>query len=131
MKTIEVLLINETGAKFVHVEDDNKAINKLLGWDDAWNVPTISVMNRKYLCVCSDTGKIRHEKVSALSLKNIFSPKETLQETFIVGSIIITKFDGIDDFESLNDEDKNVLLSSIMRPSTNSMYFPDVLVLDY
>lgn len=129
---IKVLLINENGADFVNVENTNEAINKLLNWDDAWNVPSIQVRGHNFLCVCADLGKIRHERVACLSYNNLIEPKEALQEPFIVGSVIITKFDGIDDFEALNDEDIEILKSRLFTHGKNYLkdYFPTILVLD-
>lgn len=129
---IRVLLINEQGADFVNVENTNQAINKLLNWDDAWNVPTIRVRGHNYLVVCSDMGKIRHEKVSCLSYDNLIEPKEALQEPFIVGSVIITKFDGTDDFEALNEQDIEILKSRLYAHGKSYLkdYFPTILILD-
>lgn len=129
---IKVLLINEQGAKFTEVENTNEAINELLAWDDAWNVPTIEVRGNRYLVVCSDTGKMRHEKVSCLSYGNLLEPSEALREPFIVGSVIITKFDGTDDFEALNDDDVETLSSRLYEHKKTYLkdYFKTILVID-
>lgn len=129
---IKVLLINENGADFVNVENTNEAIEHLLKWDDAWNVPTIQVRRHNYLVVCSDRGKLRHERVACLSYNNLIEPKKALQEPFIVGSVIITKFDGIDDFEALNDEDIEILKSRLYTHGKDYLkdYLPTILVLD-
>lgn len=129
---IKVLLINEEGADFVNVENNNEAITKLLQWDDAWNVPTIRVRGHDYLCVCADLGKIRHERVACLSYDNLIEPKEALREPFIVGSVIITKFDGTDDFEALNDNDIEILKSRLFTHGKDYLkdYLPTILVLD-
>lgn len=132
MKKIQVLLINEHGADFIEVENTNTAINEVLKWDDAWNTPTIQVRGQRYIIICSDTGKIRHEKVSALGYTNLISPSETLKEPFVVGNIIITKFDGIDDFETLNDKDVEILKSRLYTHGKKYLkdFMPVVLVLD-
>ena len=127
-----VLLINETGASYIDIDNTNEAFNRALNWDDAWNTPTLSIRGHKYICVCADTGKIRHERVSALSYANLVEPKETLREPFIVGSCIITKFDGTDDFEALNDEDIELLDSRLFSHGKTYLkdYFKTILILD-
>lgn len=129
---IKVCLINNHGADFVNVENNNEAFNKLLGWDDFWDCATILVRGQKFIVVCADTGKMRHEPVSCLSYNNLIEPKEALQEPFIVGSCIITKFDGKDDFEALNDKDIETLKSRLYTHGKNYLkdYFPTILVLD-
>ena len=124
-------LINKDGAKVIDIENNNKEINKALGWSDAWNTPTIKVCGERYIAICSDLGKIRHEPVSALSSKNLFLRFKTLREPFLVGPIIITKFDGIDDFESLNDEDIEYLESSTINVGIEGAdFYKEVLILD-
>lgn len=129
---IRVLLINEQGANFVNVENTNKAINQLLNWEDCWDVPTINIRGHQYLIVCSDTGKMKHWPVSCLSYDNLIEPKEALREPFIVGSVIITKFDGKDDFKSLNDKDVEILESRLYTHGKAYLkdYFPTILILD-
>lgn len=128
---MRVLLINENGASYIDIENDYKAFNKALDWDDAWNTPTIRVKGHQFVCVCSDTGKLRHEQVSALSYTNLIEPKETLREPFIVGAIIITKFDGTDDFEALNDQDVALLNSRLWTPiSIVEEFYKTMLILD-
>lgn len=129
---IKVLLINSDGAKFIDIENTNKALNEALQWNDAWNVPTIKVRGNDYLVICSDTGKLRREPVSCLSYIDLIEPKQALREPFIVGNVIITKFDGIDDFTSLNDKDIEVLTERLYehkKPYLKS-YLPTILVLD-
>ena len=127
-----VLLINETGASYIDIDNTNEAFNNALNWDDAWNTPTLSIRGHKYVCVCADTGKIRHERVSALSYANLIAPKETLQEPFIVGACIITKFDGTDDFEALTDDDIELLDSRLYSHGKTYLkeYFKTILILD-
>ncbi len=128
---MRVLLINENGASYIDIENDYKAFNKALGWDDAWNTPTIRVRGHQFICVCSDTGKLKHEQVSALSYANLIEPKETLREPFIVGAIIITKFDGTDDFEALNDQDIALLNSRLWTPiGIVDEFYKTMLILD-
>lgn len=132
--TIKVLLINENGANYIDIENDYKSFNNALKWDDYWNTPTISVMGKKYIAICSDTGKLRHESISALSKVNFIAPKETIRETFLVGAIIITKFDGTDDFETLNEKDIDTLnnrLFSFLQNKTKEGIMPTILMLDY
>lgn len=126
------LLINKNGASYIDIDNTCEAINKALGWDDAWNTPTISVRGHKYICICSDTGKIKHEPVSALSYNNLIEPKQALQEPFIVGAIIISKFDGIDDYEALNDKDIEILNSRLYSHGKTYLkdYFKTILILD-
>ena len=127
-----VLLINETGASYIDIDNTNEAFNSALNWDDAWNTPTLSIRGHKYVCVCADTGKIRHEQVSALSYANLIAPKETLREPFIVGACIITKFDGTDDFEALTDDDIELLDSRLYSHGKTYLkeYFKTILILD-
>lgn len=127
-----VLLIDKNGASYIDIENTNSAINKALNWDDAWNTPTIRVRGRQFICICSDTGKLRHEPVSALSYANLIEPKETLREPFIVGAIIITKFDGTDDFEPLNEDDIEILDSRLYSHGKTYLkeFYKTILVLD-
>ncbi len=127
-----VLLINDNGATFTDIENTNKDFERVLNWDDAWNTPTIFVRKHRFIAVCSDTGKLRHERVSALSYDNLINPGETLRETFLVGTIIITKFDGTDDFESLNDEDIEILNSRLFTHGKTYLkdFYKTILVLD-
>lgn len=112
---IKVLLINENGASFVDVENDYHAFNDLLGWDDSWNTPTIKVWGDDYICVCCDTGKIQHLPVSAITLNDLLSPTGELHEPFIVGNIIVTKFDGKDDFKSLTEHEIDKLRTRLYK----------------
>lgn len=128
---IRVILIDEEGANVLDIDNTCEAFNEALGWDDAWNTPTIELSGHKFIVVCSDLGKVRHEKVSCLSLVNFLAPKETLQEPFIVGNVIITKFDGIDDFTSLNEKDIDLIFDSLYYSNkNNSELMPQVLILD-
>lgn len=126
------LLINEQGAQFIEVENTNEGINEALGWDDAWNTPTIRVRGHEYILICSDLGKIKHEKVSALSYNNLIEPKETLKEPFMVGAILISKFDGTDDLEALNDNDVEILKSRLYTHKKTYLkdYYKTILVID-
>ena len=103
--------VNKEGASVLDIPNKLDEINNALGWTDAWNTPTIQICGRKYILICSDLGKVQHLPISALCRSNLITPKETIQEPFMVGTIIITKFDGIDDFEALNDEDLAILQS--------------------
>lgn len=124
-------LINENGGQVIDIENNNKEINKALGWSDAWNTPNINVNGEEYIAICSDTGKIRHEKVSALGINNLLSPKKELREPFLVGAIIITKFDGIDDFTGLNDEDiENIESSMACIGKEGRDFYENILILD-
>lgn len=130
---IKVLFIDENGASFVEVENSCDGFNSLLKWDDCWNTPTIRVWGDPYVCVCSDRGKIRHEPVSCISLDNLLDQTEELREPFIVGNVIITKFDGTDDFESLTDHDIEKLrtrLYKIPTPLKVKDFFKTLLILD-
>lgn len=124
-------LINENGGRVIDIENNNKEINKALGWSDAWNTPNINVNGEEYIAICSDTGKIRHEKVSALGINNLLSPKKELREPFLVGAIIITKFDGIDDFTGLNDDDiENIESSMACIGKEGRDFYENILILD-
>ena len=112
---IKVLFISENGASFVFIENNYNAFNDLLEWDDAWNTPTIKVWNNDYVCICADTGKIRHEPISAITMQNFFEEGDEIREPFIVGNIIITKFDGTDDFESLTEHDIELLRTRLYK----------------
>lgn len=129
--TIRVLLVNENGASFIEIDNTNDAINKALGWDDAWNTPTMSINGERYIIICSDTGKLRKEPVSAISMDNLIHPKSTLREPFVVGAIIVTKFDGIDDLASLNDHDVELLTERLFKHENHStMFYQTLLVID-
>lgn len=128
---IRVLLIDEEGANILDIENSNKAFNNALGWDDAWNTPTIIVGGKRFIAVCADTGKLRHERVACIGRNNFIEPKETLQEPFIVGATIITKFDGIDDFDSLTSKEIDILIDNLIDNSKRLKdYMPKVLILD-
>ena len=132
--TIKVLFISENGASFVDIENTCKGFNDLLGWDDAWNTPTIKIWNNDYVCVCADTGKIQHWPISALTMRNWTNDEmEQVQEPFIVGNIIITKFDGTDDFESLNEHDIELLRTRLYKvPHLIEVkdFYRELLILD-
>ena len=131
MTTIKVLLINDKGANFIDIENDNKAFDKALQWNDCWNTPTISVNDTHYICVCNDRGKIRHEKISCLCISNLFEPKSTIQDPFIVGNVIITKFNGTDDFTDLNEADIKNLKERLIDVGTDKKdLLPTILILD-
>lgn len=128
-----VLFIDKNGASFVDIENTNKAFNDLLGWDDAWNTPTIHVWNNDYICICADTGKIRHEPISAITMNNFFEDGDEIREPFIVGNIIITKFDGTDDFTDLDKHDIELLRTRLYKiPSKIPTidFFRTLLILD-
>ena len=130
---IKVLFIDMNGASFVDIENTCKGFNDLLGWDDAWNTPTIKVWNNDYVCICADTGKIRHEPISAITMQNFFEEGEEIREPFIVGNIIITKFDGTDDFESLTEHDIELLRTRLYKiPSKlpTKDFYRTLLILD-
>lgn len=125
------LLINENNADFIDIPNTNESIEKALGWDDAWNTPTINIGGVPFIAICSDTGKVRHEPVSAISFVNLIAPKETLQETFLVGPIIISKFDGTDDFESLNDQDVDLLRQHLWHHNMKDRnFYKTMLIID-
>lgn len=130
---IRVLRIDENGAEVIDIENTNQAFEEALGWDDAWNTPTIRVNGHSYIAVCSDTGKIRHEPIACIGANNLFEPNEQgyIKEPFIVGTTIITKFDGIDDFCSLDQADLNRLADNLMpmHKATNQWY-PKVLIIE-
>lgn len=131
MKNIRVLLLDREGANVLDIENSVEGFNNALQWDDAWNTPTIVVNGRKFIAVCSDTGKIRHEPVACIGRNNLIEPKEALQEPFIVGATIITKFDGIDDFEDLTSKDIDLLIDNLIDNSARLKdYMPKVLILD-
>lgn len=130
---MKVLFIDMNGASFVEVENTLEELNKLLGWDDAWNTPTIKVWNNDYVCICADMGKIRHEPISAITMQNFFEEGDEIREPFIVGNIIITKFDGTDDFESLTEHDIELLRTRLYKiPSKlpTKDFFRTLLILD-
>ena len=131
MKMVRVLLIDENGAEVIDIENTNTGFNNALGWADAWNTPTISVKGKKFIAVCSDRGKLRHEPVACLGRNNFIDPKDRLQEPFIVGSTIITKFDGIDNFEDLTSKDIDLLIDNLIDNSKRLKgFFNKVLILD-
>jgi hypothetical protein len=128
--TIKVCLINENGASFIDIENDYKAFEKALAWDDFWNCPSIDIAGQRFIAVVSDTGKIRKQPVSAITMLDLVKPKETLREPFLVGTIIITKFDGTDDFASLSPQDVELIESRLFTHSKIDNYFDTILVLD-
>lgn len=129
---MKFLLINENGAEFIEIENTNKAINEVLGWNDAWNVPTIKVRGLDFLCICSDLGKIKHQPISCISYDNLIEPKQEVREPFIVGAVLITKFNGIDDFKTLNDNDIEILKSRLYEHQKPYLkdYYKTILVID-
>lgn len=131
MKKIIVMTINNNGAKVVEIENTHKAFNALVSWDDAWNTPVVRVCGRYYIVICADTGKMRHEKISALSCDAI-NRLERLSEPFMVGDLVITKYDGKDDFESLNAKDIELLSSRIIttKPALNQYLYSHILAID-
>jgi hypothetical protein len=133
MKLIRVLIIEKDGANVIDIENTNTGFNNALGWGwhDAWNTPTISVNGKKFIAVCSDTGKIRNEQVACIGRNNLMDPKDRLQEPFIVGTTIITKFDGIDDFEDLTSKDIDLLIDNLIDNKKRLKgFFKKVLILD-
>lgn len=131
MKNIIVMTINEQGANVVEVENTNEAFNTLVSWDDSWNTPLVSICGRLYIAICSDMGKIRHDKISALSCSAI-NRLERLSEPFLVGDLIITKYDGVDDFESLDKKDIEILSSRIVNTKEGLKHYlyKQVLAID-
>ena len=130
---IRVFIIDKNGASVEDVENTNVAIDERLGWDDAWNTPTIRVGTNDYICICADTGKLRHEPISAMVVDNLFEQGEFIKEPFIVGAIMITKFDGTDDFESLTDNDIDNLKEHLYHiPSHLPVreFYRTILILD-
>lgn len=128
---IKCILINENGASVIDIENDYRAFNKALNWDDAWNTPSVKINGEQFIIVCSDTGKLRHEPISAISLDNLIAPKSTIVEPFIVGSIIITKYDGTDDFASLSEHDIDTIMERLYKHNKNYPdWFNTLLVLD-
>lgn len=130
-KYIKVLLLTKHGASFVDLEDTCEAFNEALEWDDAWNTPTIRIDDVPYIVVCSDLGKVRHEPISCLSLANLYdNDSETIKEPFIVDNVIVTKFDGTDDFESLNDLDIERLRNRLLNVTGHKDMFNIILIID-
>jgi len=129
---IDVLRLNYEGAKVITIENTNEGFNNALEWDDAWNTPTIRVNGKEYILICSDTGKMRHERISCVSKINLTNPQDTMQEPFMVGNIIITKFDGVDDFISLTEDDIINLMTRLYKHHNiyNTELMPSVLVID-
>lgn len=126
---MKTFLVNEQGAKVIDIPNNYEAIKQALGWDDAWNTPTLQIGGRKYIVICSDRGKIRHEKISAISVSTILTG--SLVEPFLVGPILITKFDGIDDFMDLDQADINILENAMFQArNPNDETFDLMLVLD-
>lgn len=133
MTTIKVFIIDKNGVSVEEIENDYRAINQRLGWDDAWNTPTIRVECNDYICICADLGKIRHEPISAMTLDNLFEVRDFIKEPFIVGAIMITKFDGTDDFESLTEQDIALLKSRVLNIPSNKPIkecYHTILILD-
>ena len=128
---IRVVFINESGMHDMTIENDYQTIKNLIGFDEAWNTPTITLDDVNYIVVCSDLGKIRHYPVSALSLHSLNRRKDRLEEPFIVGPIMITKFDGVDDFATLTDEDIERIESSMLNlEHAPEDWYNDILVFD-
>ena len=124
--------LNENGGQSIDIPNTYEALKKELSWDDAWNTPTINIKGIPFIIICSDLGKLKHMKVSCLSYNNIIEPTTTLKEPFIVGEVIITKFDGTDDFEALSDNDIDIIESRLieMPKLTKPMFYNRVLVID-
>lgn len=132
MNKIRVMVIKLNGVSVVEVENTNKAINDLVSWDDAWNTPMVWCGGRPYIAICSDCGKMRGERISAVKGTQILNLHEGIKEPFLVGDIVITKYNGIDDFESLNDKDIEILYSRLSKTSfyIKKYFYKDVLMLD-
>lgn len=130
---IKVLFLDKNGASFVDIENSLEGFKALLGWDDSWNTPTIHVWNNDFICICADTGKVQHWPISAITMNNFFNDEEQVKEPFIVGNIIITKFDGTDDFCSLTEHDIELLRSrlySIPAKIPSKDFYKTLLILD-
>ncbi len=131
---IRILLINQNGAEFKEINNTTKGINDALGWYDFWNTPVISIGGEQYICICSDNGKRDNEPISCIGINNLVSPSPDnyIKEPFICGTVIITKYDGIDDYETLNDRDVELLKEHLYKhnkPNTKD-FFPELLILD-
>lgn len=126
------LLINKNGASFIDIPNTLEAINETLDWDDAWNTPTITIEGNAYIVICSDLGKVKHEPVSAMGINNLLCPSDDLKEPFIVGNILVTKFNGVDDFDSLNAKDIDILTDKLWNHGINqpNMFNPTLLIID-
>lgn len=132
MAKIRVIVLNDKGYKIVEVQNDYKSIRSLVSWECAWNTPLVQVCGQKYMIICSDLGKLEKKKISCLGYTNLISPKETVQEPFICDEVIITKWDGNDDYETLNDLDIGILESRLYTHQKKYLrdFFPTILVLD-
>lgn len=129
---IKVLLINSKGYQFREIENHYEQFNKLVSWNDAWNTPSVVIDGHNYTIICSDLGKVRHDRVSCITMSNIKYPSETLREPFMVGDIVVTKFDGNEDFESLNNEDIERLSKRIFTTKNKaiSQFYNSILIID-
>lgn len=97
--------IDELGGRVIDIPNKYEAINEAWGLNHAWNTPTLQIGGKKFIVICSDVGKVKHLPISCISKDDLINPKSTIREPFIVGPVIITKFDGIDDFTDLTELD--------------------------
>lgn len=86
-------------ARVETIQDDYKVMQGLVGGGCIETVSLSEVLPR-VLVVCNDEGKL-------IGLK----PNICLGQDLICGDIFITKFDGVEDFTSLTNDDVNRVIS--------------------
>lgn len=124
--------LSETGHGVIDIPNTYESIKNELSWNDAWNTPTMLIRGKPFIIICSDLGKMKHMKVSCLSYPNLIVPRNALKEPFVVGEVIVTKFDGVDDFESLTKEDIELIESRLIETPnlSRTTFFDTILVID-
>lgn len=72
--------------------------------------PTRIIQNQKFIIVCDDEGALKRYKKPSMLIVNT-DDKEILE--IIFGNIFITKFDGVDDFDSLTKKEIKKILEAV------------------
>lgn len=124
-------LIDEHGADVVDIANTNEAINKALHWKNSWgcwNETAVDVSGIQYLIICCDLGKRIGLPISAIPTETFETGK--LQEPFMVGPVLITKFDGKDDYETLTEKDIENLRKHTGRLKNPISCYKEVLIIN-
>ncbi|MCR5309171.1 MAG: hypothetical protein K6E21_03575 [Bacilli bacterium] len=124
-------LINENGAKVIDIPNTSEEIDAVLNYKSSyggWNTPTIKVKGRQFIAVVCDLGKKIGLPISAITVETAMTNK--LKEPFLVGPTLISKFDGKDDFATLDDKDIEILKSATEQSNTSEYLYKDLLLLD-
>lgn len=72
--------------------------------------PTRIIQNQKFIIVCDEQGALKEDRKPSMFIVNT-DDKEILE--IIFGNIFITKFDGVDDFDSLTKEEIQKIFEAV------------------